>query len=444
MPKFLRPIAPVAAAIYAAFFAAASPGTLSQQLDDYLSSRLGRSDFSGVVLVEKRGSILLDRGYGLADYESNVPNDDRRIYRIGSLSKPFTAVATMKLQEEGKLKIDDPLCAYLTACPPAWSPVSLRHLLSHTSGIDDYFSTVAAGPLSSMRQLIDAAIQAHHESPLLSPPGRTHRYNNFGFLLLGYVVEVAAKQPWETVLRTRVFDPAGMNNTAYDDVFAIVPGRARGYTRSSDGLHNIVYKDHGAFAAGGLRSTALDLLAWQHALVSGRILRRDSLDVMFTPVRDNYALGWQVMKFFDRAVIDHSGGIDGFASHLAFYPDEDLVIVVLSNVESEPAKTTACDLARIVFGSGVPVLNPAPVVELSPEVLDRFTGTFGDDEVTREIVRDGRVLYYVRAGSRSPLTALAPGRFVANRSLFLAFDASAGSFAITDGCSSPVATMRRR
>ena len=441
-PAAFRTVAIMVATISAALPAMAPAGAVPQQLEDYLAGRARRSDFSGVVIVAKGGSTLLDRGYGLADYESGVPNDDTRIYRIGSLSKPFTAVAVMKLQEEGKLKIDDPLCGYLSDCPRAWSPVTLRHLLSHTSGIDDYFSEVAAGPLSNMRPLIDRAIQAHRESPLLSPAGEKYRYSNFGFLLLGYVCEVAAHQPWETVLRTRIFDPAGMTATAYDDVFAIVPGRARGYVPSSGGLRNIVYKDHGAFAAGGLRSTARDLLAWQQALFSEKILQRDSLDVMFTPVRDNYALGWQVMKILGRPVIDHSGGIDGFASHLAFYPGEGLVIIVLSNVEGEPAKTTGCDLARIAFGEGTPVLTPIPAVEPPPAVLDRFTGTFGDGEVTREIVRDGQTLYYVRNGSRTPLTALAPGRFVMNRTTFLTFEA--GGFAISDGCGTLVTTMIRR
>src|SRR4029079_5518971 len=146
-----------------------------------------------------------------------------KIFRIGSVSKPFTAIAILKLQEEKKLSIDDSLCNYLPSCPVAWQPVTLRHLLSHTSGIPDYFGEVRAGPTSRMRELIDETVKAHATSALRTTPGDSHSYSNFGYLLLAYVCEVAGREPWEDVLRARIFVPAGMIDTAYDDVFAIVP-----------------------------------------------------------------------------------------------------------------------------------------------------------------------------------------------------------------------------
>ena len=395
------------------------------------------------MIVEYRGRVLLDRGFGSADFELNVPNDGASIFRIGSLSKPFTAIAIMKLQEEHKLSIDDTVCKYLTDCPPAWAPVHLRHLLSHTSGIPDYFGEVSAGPTSRMREYIDQTVKTHLSSPLSSVAGESFIYSNFGYLLLGYVCEVAAKQPWEDVLRTRIFTPAGMTATAYDDVLALVPNRVRGYQRPGAVLQNIIYKDHGAFAAGGLRSTARDLLAWQHALSSGLLLTSSSLEEMLSPIHDNYALGWQAISLLGRRSVNHSGGIDGFASHFVHYRDDDLNIVVLSNISEEPAKTTACDLARIVFGAGQTVLDQSRTLNLPGPALRTYAGTYSGGEHSRSIeVRSNR-LFYVRGTTPLELKPLTGDRFLMERATILAFDSTRTSLTMTDGCGTVVATMRR-
>jgi CubicO group peptidase (beta-lactamase class C family) len=418
-------------------------------LDAYLQSRALHGDFSGDVIVELKGAILLSRGYGKADFELGVPNDGTGVFRIGSLSKPLTAMAVLKLQEEQKLVVDDSICKFLVECPPTWAVVRLRHLLSHTSGIPDYFSEVSSGPPNRMREYIDRTVKAHLSSELASKPGETFSYSNFGYLLLGYVCEIAAAQPWETVLRTRLFEPAGMAQTGYDDVFAMVAKRVHGYQRAGSTLQNIVYKDHGAFAAGGLRSTAKDLLAWQHALSKRMLLKAASIDEMFTPVRDNYALGWQTLSLLERRAVNHSGGIDGFASHFVHYPDDGLTIIVLSNIAGEPAKTTACDLARIVFQAGPTVLDEVHPPGQSTASLNGFVGTYRDGDTVRRIeLRAGR-LVYMRGSSAVDLTPLSGSRFVMERTTTLAFDSTRSSFTVTDGCGtkhgvfkkSPIATL---
>ncbi|HVT57823.1 MAG TPA: serine hydrolase [Thermoanaerobaculia bacterium] len=422
----------------------ASQRAAPSRLDSYLRKRALGGDFSGSVIVERNGRALLNHGYGKADYELGGRNDDRKIFRIGSLSKPFTAVAIMRLQEESKLSINDPLCRFLKPCPASWAPVTLRQLLSHTSGIPDYFGEVSAGPTSKMRDLIDQVIHAHLASTLVSEPGASFRYSNFGYLLLGYVCEVVSGQPWELVLRSRIFEPAGMVDTGYDDIYAVVPGRVRGYDRANGVIRNIVYKDHGAFAAGGLRSTARDLLAWQYALAQGKLLRASSLEEMFTAVRDDYALGWQSISLFRRRVVNHTGEIDGFASHLAYYRDDGLVIIVLSNFIDEPAKTTACDLARIVFGEGATVLDrrPSPTPP-SGEQLDRLVGTYSDGNVTRNIERSGSGLVYRGGDDRIELVAVEPDQFQMGRTRMVAFDPDRNALKMIDGCGTTIATMKR-
>ena len=409
--------------------------TIPERLGRYLAARAAISDFSGVVIVEQDRQLLIETSYGEADYELNVPNVAERIFRIGSLSKPFTATAVMRLQEEKKLTVDDPVCRFLSTCPEAWRAVRLRDLLSHTSGIPDYFNEVRATPLAEMRKAIDEVIRAHAASSLKNVPGAVYEYSNFGYLLLGYVLEVAAGQPWEVVLRTRVFAPAGLHNTAYDDVWAIVPGRARGYARSGGALMNIAYKDHGAFAAGGLRSSAHDLLRFEHALVDGKVLSSDSRLRMFTPVHGDYGFGWQISRFFGRRVVNHTGEIDGFASHLAFYPDDRLVVIVLSNVESEPAKATACDLARIVFGAGATVLD-RPENDRGGGPLDSFAASYGDEATgTREVTIRGGKLYYRRGESEGvEMKRISPSEFTVSgvRGFTLSF--TDHSLIVTDAC----------
>lgn len=423
--------------------AGAARPELGGRIDAYLKARALRGDFSGDVLVEYKGATVLSGGYGFADFELKVPNDGTRVFRIGSLSKPFTAMAILKLQEEGKLGIDDSVCKYLRDCPTAWGAVHLRHLLSHTSGIPDYFGEVSAGPTSRMREYIDEAVKAHTSSPLSSTPGQVYRYSNFGYLLLGYVCEVAARQPWLEVLRRKIFSPLGMSATGYDDIFHLVPNRAHGYDRVDGTLRNILYKDHGAFAAGGLRSSVVDLLAWQQAFWNGRLLPAALRDEMLTPVRDHYGLGWQVIDLLGRRTANHTGGIDGFASHLVHYRDQDLTIVVLSNISDEPVKTTACDLARIVFDAGDTVLDqPTPTPPPSVDV-EALTGTYSDGDITRRIEPDPAGLAYVRGTDRSALISLTATRFRLGRATFLDFDPAGSSFTITDGCGTTVATMKR-
>jgi CubicO group peptidase (beta-lactamase class C family) len=322
--------------------------TLGERLDRYLRQRPGRP-FSGVVIVALGDSIVFERAYGMADADLGIPNRLETRFRIGSLTKPLTATAVMRLVETGQLRLTDRVCAYLARCPEAWRPVTLRHLLSHTSGIPDLFNELPAAPVDSTRAVMDAAVLRHLGDSLRSRPGERYAYSNFGYFLLGCVLEVAYHEPWERVLRDLVFSPASMRQSVYDDVWAIMPGRAHGYALKGDSLRNIAYKDHAAYAAGGLLSSAPDLFSFDRALSHGKLIADSTLREMTQPGLGDYGLGWQVIRVFGRRMRNHTGGIDGFASHLATY-DDGTTVIVLSNVEDEAAKATACDVAAIRFG----------------------------------------------------------------------------------------------
>jgi CubicO group peptidase (beta-lactamase class C family) len=318
------------------------------QIDRYLKTRV--PSFSGVVLVARDDTVLFERGYGLADADLGVPIRTDMRFGIASVTKPITAAAAMRLVERRKLSLTDSICRYIKDCPELWSPVTLEHLLSHTSGIPDLFGDVQEVPVEATRAAIDATIARYTAKPKMNAtPGESYAYSNFGYFLVAYAMEVVVGSPWQSILQQEIFGPAGMRDTEYDDVWRILPGRVRGYTWREGELRHIEYGDHGAYAAGGLISSARDLLSFSRAFQRGVLLTDQVRQDMLTVRRGEYALGWQVTRVLGRAMQNHTGGTNGFSSHLAHYQDGP-IIIVMSNVEAEPAKATACNVAAILFG----------------------------------------------------------------------------------------------
>lgn len=317
----------------------------------YLEDAAREQGFSGVVLIGRGDTVVLEEAWGFAEAEHQVPLRTDHRFRIGSLTKPITASAVLAAVDDGRLSLDMLACPLLPSCPRTWQEVRLRHLLTHSSGIPDYFGELEAVPVEkTLEELERVLIALPADDSLRSTPGAEYAYSNFGYVLLGAILEKTLGSPWETVLRDLVFDPLELTTMAYDDVFAIVPHRARGYLRDDDAvLRNIEYDDHAAYAAGGLLSTARDLFRWTRGTLKGRLFSSVLVDEAVTPYRGDYGFGWQVRRFFDRPIYNHTGGIDGFSSHLAHFPAEDLTIVVLSNIETDAAILRTCDIAALLF-----------------------------------------------------------------------------------------------
>jgi CubicO group peptidase (beta-lactamase class C family) len=272
-------------------------------------------------------------------------------FRIGSLTKPITASAVLVAVDRGLLELDQPACQLLWSCPERWETVTVRHLLTHSSGIADHFGDLEAVPVeATARELRRVLESLAPDEPLRAPPGTEYAYSNFNYVLLGAVLERVVGAPWQTILRQWVFDPLGLTAMAYDDVYAIMEDRVRGYQRDDAlGLRNLEYDDHAAYAAGGLLSTAGDLFRWSRGMLTGKLFRAQLVEESLTPNLGDCGYGWQVRRFFGRTTYNHTGGIDGFSSHLAHYPDDEVTIVVLSNVENDSAILRACDLAARLF-----------------------------------------------------------------------------------------------
>lgn len=317
-------------------------------LTEQLNRWGGTGQFTGGVLVARGDEVLFRQVHGYADRNLMKPLELNSRFRLASVSKQFTAAAILRLQDEGVLTVDDPLCRWIRPCPPAWEPIRLHHLLSHTSGVPD----LMARPGWGVRRVTPATVEELTSQSglygLQFAPGTKVRYNNAGYNLLGAVVEKASGRPLHTYLREAFFEPLGMADTGYDDGASdVVMGYANlagGPTEQPDANVSII------FAAGALYSTLDDLLVWQRALHGGHLLSPRSHAMMIAdhapattppergrPRRDwgfglfTNSLGGRVQPDFPDRQIYHTGSWSGFRNMMTWQPDADVTVIVLSN-----------------------------------------------------------------------------------------------------------------
>ncbi|HJS51291.1 MAG TPA: serine hydrolase [Pyrinomonadaceae bacterium] len=353
------------------------PSQIIPKIEEYMGAVEKIDRFSGTVLVAKDGKPIFSKGYGMANKEWDIPNSPQTAFRLGSITKQFTSAAIMLLQERGKLNTADPVCKYVAECPATWEPITIRHLLTHTSGIANYtdspdFAKKAILPISVNDLLAD-----YKSKPLDFAPGEKFNYSNSGYHLLGVIVEKASGQSYKDFLQENIFTPLGLKDTGYDSHQNIIKRRAAGYKRNGDGFVNAAYMDMLIpYAAGALYSTTEDLLKWEQALYTEKLLTKKSLDEMFTPLKGTYAYGWNVGKRGNRRSISHGGGIYGFATQLARFPDDKVTVVVLSNVEGASAGAVANNLSAIVFGDPVTLPKQRTAITLPAQAFEKYVGDY--------------------------------------------------------------------
>ena len=292
-----------------------TPEQIAASIDSYLTKQVEEEQFSGSILVAQDGKPILSKGYGKASIELNVPNTPQTVFRIGSITKQFTAMAIMMLQERGKLKVSDSICKYLTDCPKAWKPITLENLLTHTSGIWNYNETIGTKDfVKNFLTPLDRGqmVDLFRNKPLEFKPGERWHYSNSGYYLLGIVIERAARQSYESFLYENIFKPLSMKNTGFNAGFRTVDKLATGYsTLPSKQIIPNPFVDINNFSQGALYSNVEDLLIWDQALYTENLISKKSLDQMFTPFKLNsgndhgYGYGW----FIRGNLISHSGGV---------------------------------------------------------------------------------------------------------------------------------------
>lgn len=316
---------------------------LAERIDTYLRDLTVQGRFRGAVLVATGGRILVARGYGLANVERDLPNTAQTRFRVASISKPITALAIMQLQVAGKLTVGESVCRYLPDCPPGWQSITLAHLLSHTAGIPNYTDFTDFEQVERLPVTPTQLVARFRNLPLDFVPGSAYRYSNSNYVVLGLVIEAVSGQSYADYVRDNIFIPAGMINSGYDSGDASALNGTVGYL-GPDNKRAIPIDTSNLYSAGGLYSTVEDLYRFVQALNSGQLLPAAELSQMYTPNRNNYGYGWKIEERNGRRVIYHPGFISGAVTHLAYYPDSQSVIVVLSNMERTNADAIAAEI----------------------------------------------------------------------------------------------------
>ena len=343
----------------------ASARDIGAEIDAYLGAHTKLGDFSGSVLIAKQGRTVLRKGYGFADWEHDIANTPETKFRLGSITKQFTATAIMLLQERGSLRVEDSIRTYMPDFPSYGDKITLHHLLTHSSGLHEYGANQRSFQKAMMvpRSLSDILGRMTAEPPAFEP-GDKYSYSNSGFSLLGMIIEKLSGQRYEAYLTENFFRPHGMLHTGYDHSKKILKGRARGYARGPEGLENAVYIDmSNPYAAGAIYSTVDDLLRWDRALYTEEALKKKSLDAMFRPhtqvqANQSYGYGWAVGKQLGRLTIQHGGGINGFRTRLIRLVEDRSVIIVLSNIEHVPINQISKDLIAILYEKNYQAPSP--------------------------------------------------------------------------------------
>ena len=373
------------------------------RFDEYMSqtAKLGR--FNGYVMIARDGKPIFSKGYGMANFEDDVPNNAQTKFRLASITKSFTAMAVMILQERGTLNLQDPVCKHLAGCPETWKAVTVRHLLDHTSGIPDYAASPDFMRTISLRLTPDALVASFKNKPLQSAPGEGFAYSNSNYILLGKIIEKTSGEPFADFLQANIFGPLGMKNSGYDDNRRILKHRAAGYIHEGGKIINAQYMDmSNAYAAGGLYSTAEDLLIWSQALDGEKLVTKKSFAEIFTPGKGEVGYGWFINREANRRIILQGGLNSGFASAVVRYPDERVSIILLNNLENAALFLTRIrrDLAAIVFNEKYELPSEAIEVRVDAKNLDAFVGEydFGPGRAI-SVTKEGDKLFMQRGGA---------------------------------------------
>ena len=332
------------------------PSNSLAKVDAFIQAEMRRERIPGVALgIFVKGDPVLAKGYGYANVEHRVPVTPRTIFQSASVGKQFTAVAVMLLVEDGKLALDDSITRYFPDAPASWKPISIRHLLTHTSGLPDYDNGLGHGgtePFDSRRDYTEEDLtKAFYGLPLLFEPGARWQYSNTGYALLGFLIHRVSGRFYGDVLKDRVFTPLGMRTARIISEEDIVANRAAGYRLVNDQLKNQEWYSPSVntTADGSLYLTLLDYLAWDRGLRARAILTPTSWAQIYTPIELRsgksypYGFGWSIDESKHRPWYHHAGDSQGFATYISRYIADDLTIVALTNL-------AAADTARIIDG----------------------------------------------------------------------------------------------
>lgn len=379
------------------------------RLDQIVQSYVTDNHFMGTVLVAKGDQVLLSKGYGSANLEWAIPNAPSTRFRLGSMTKQFTAACILLLEERGKLKVEDPIKQYIADAPPAWDKITIYQVLTHTAGIPNFTAFPDYAATEALPTTAEKTVARFRDKPLDFEPGSRFSYSNSGYVLLGYLIEKISRESYDKFLQENIFTPLGMKDSGYDSNSEVLARRASGYTLAPDGkLINAGFVNMTIpGAAGGLYSTTEDLLKWERALFGGKVLSAASLKKMTTPYKDDYAFGLLVRTEQGRKQFWHNGGIEGFNTSMAYYPDSQVIVAVLANVNGPAPDAMLPKLAAVAHGESVRLTTDRKEVGIAPDILARYVGVYSMSPGVNMMITlsDGQLISQMTGQGKVPLFA---------------------------------------
>jgi CubicO group peptidase (beta-lactamase class C family) len=434
LSRSFRPLAVACAILLSPALAAQAPSSspaadpLAAKVDAIFAA-YAKTDVPGCAVgVYRDGKIAFAKGYGAANLEHGIPITPKTVFYIGSVSKQFTAAAVALLARQGKISLDDDVRKHVPEVPDFGTPITIRHLIHHTSGLKEKWALLAFsnwrdGDLVTLADMLDLI---RRQKGLNFKPGDEHLYSNTGYDLLAIVVERASGKPLREYARENLFAPLGMNETRFvDDRTEILPRRAAAYAPRQEGGFAIDVPHVETVGSGGLYSTIEDLARWDGNFVTGRVGGPEWLEQIQTPgtVNDgtklDYAFGLGVDEDRGLRRVWHNGALAAFRAFYGRYPDEHLSVALLCNDGSVLVDTLAGQVADVYLAgrfkeSPPPPAPPAATVRLSEQDLTRVTGSYLQENpptARRILVRDGKLFYHRGPGNESELSPLAADIF---------------------------------
>jgi CubicO group peptidase (beta-lactamase class C family)/uncharacterized protein YneR len=392
---------------------------LAEEIDKVMNEIYKPGEPGAAVIVRRDGRTLFRKGYGLANLELGVKVEPDMIFRLGSITKQFTAVAILMLAQQGKLSLQDAIGKYLSPFPTGDKKVTIEHLLTHTSGIKSYTNMEEWLPLWRKDMTPLEIIDMSRDKPFEFMPGERWNYNNTGYVMLGAIIEKVSGRTYEEFIQANIFTPLAMNHSHYDHTERVISRRVPGYQKGNDGFINAPYLSMTQpYAAGSLLSSVDDLATWNDAVFSGKLVGKEWLDKAFTAYRlangesTGYGYGWFISDLNGHRCIEHGGGINGFTSYGISLPDDRVYVTILTNgaIAGRNPEPRAVRIAELVLG--LPQLERKPIA-LSKDKLESLVGVYeNQDGETRFITREGSRLFSQRAGgSKNEILASAPDEF---------------------------------
>ncbi|WP_312104577.1 serine hydrolase domain-containing protein [Lachnoclostridium sp.] len=378
---------------------------LATKINDFMELYCNTWAFSGSILVAKKGETIIKKGYGKASIEHSVSNTSLTKFRICSITKQFTAMSVMMLQEKGLLDVNDSITNYFPEFHQFDKRITIHHLLTHTSGLQYLFREGFPILYSKSKHKHENMFNFFKDKPLLCEPGEKWNYSNYGYYLLACIIENVSGISYDEFLKKNIFEPLNMENTGNERNKVIVPGLANGYyLNNNDLIHNDYVNMDVTFGSGDIYSTVEDMLLWDRALYNGELVSKTTLDTIFSPyansgersTEDNdYGYGWFIDKMYGRNRISHDGGGLGATTEFHRYVDEEVSIIVLSNYGFTAVWRIADILAAIVFQEEYSFPGRPLEYALDSKIYEGYMGVYKGDGIKLTVGRDKEKMFFI-------------------------------------------------